>query len=204
LGTAASLATLAFCAPGGQAIAQESDEEMADGSLEQIVVTGSRIRRDSFSATTPIQVLDATENRKLGVSSLTEMLQRSTVSTGQQIDGTFNSNAGNSNATEAPPDGGIGSSNIDLRGLGPERTLVLVNGRRFGTAGARGAPAQPDIGLIPLGMVESVDLLTGGYSTIYGADAVAGVVNVRLRSDFEGLEVFGNVEPGFHPVPALY
>lgn len=194
LGTAASLATVAFYAPGSEVLAQESDQDQADTSLEQIIVTGSRIRRDAFSATTPIQVLDASENRKLGISSLTEMLQRSTVSTGQQIDGTFNSNAGNSNATEAPPDGGIGSSNIDLRGLGPERTLVLVNGRRFGTAGARGAPAQPDIGLIPLGMVESVDLLTGGYSTIYGADAVAGVVNVRLRSDFEGLEVFGNVE----------
>lgn len=189
----AACALLSMALPGA-ASAQDATDDEEGAAVEQIVVTGSRIRRDSFSATTPIQVIDATENRRLGVSSLTEMLQRSTVSTGQQIDGTLNTNAGNSNATEAPPDGGIGSSNIDLRGLGPERTLVLVNGRRLGTAGARGAPAQPDIGLIPLGMVESVDLLTGGYSTIYGADAVAGVVNVRLRQDFEGLEVFGNVE----------
>ncbi|GAK33015.1 hypothetical protein JCM17846_11630 [Iodidimonas nitroreducens] len=197
LGSAAMALMAVTGAVGAQA--QEADasndeDENASGEVEQIVITGSRIRRDAFSATTPIQVLDASENRKLGVSSLTEMLQRSTVSSGQQIDGTLNTNAGNSNATEAPPDGGIGSSNIDLRGLGPERTLVLVNGRRLGTAGARGAPAQPDIGLIPLGMVEGVDLLTGGYSTIYGADAVAGVVNVRLRSDVEGLEIFGNVE----------
>ncbi|GGO16711.1 TonB-dependent receptor [Iodidimonas muriae] len=192
---AIALSTVIFGANAQHVFAQEADgDENIGGEVEQIVVTGSRIRRDAFSANTPTQVLDAGENRKLGVSSLSEMLQRSTTASGQQIDGTFNSNAGNSNATEAPPDGGIGSSNIDLRGLGAERTLILVNGRRLGVAGARGAPAQPDIGLIPLGMVETADVLTGGYSTIYGADAVAGVVNVRLKSDFEGLEVFGNVE----------
>lgn len=149
---AIALSTVIFGANAQHVFAQEADgDENIGGEVEQIVVTGSRIRRDAFSANTPTQVLDAGENRKLGVSSLSEMLQRSTTASGQQIDGTFNSNAGNSNATEAPPDGGIGSSNIDLRGLGAERTLILVNGRRLGVAGARGAPAQPDIGLIPLG-----------------------------------------------------
>lgn len=193
LGAASGLALLTA---GASALAQQQapDEEAATGEVEQIVVTGSRIRRDTFSSPSPIQVLDAVENRKLGVTTLGEMLQRSTVSTGQQIDGTISTNAGNSNATEAPPDGGIGSSNIDLRGLGPERTLVLVNSKRLGVAGARGAPGQPDISLIPLGMVETVDILTGGQSTVYGADAVGGVVNVRLKDDFEGLELSGNIE----------
>lgn len=172
-------------------MAQEAEDEAVE-EVEQIVVTGSRIRRDAFSSTTPLQVLEADQGRKLGVTNITELLQRSTVSTGQQIDNTINTNAGNSNATEAPPTGGIGSSNIDLRGLGPERTLVLVNGRRLGSGGVRGAPAQPDINLLPLGMVEGVDILTGGLSTIYGADAVAGVANVRLRSDFEGIEIYGS------------
>ncbi|HET7816255.1 MAG TPA: TonB-dependent receptor [Sphingomicrobium sp.] len=165
---------------------------------QTIVVTGSRIRQDAFNSPTPIQVLDADEAAKVGVSSATELLQRSTVASGQQIDATLNTNAGNSNASEAPPTGGAGSSNIDLRGLGQERTLVLVNGRRLGSAGVRGAPAQPDIGLLPLGLIERIDVVTEGASSIYGADAVAGVVNVILKTDYEGMEVFGHVERPEH------
>lgn len=165
---------------------------------DTIVVTGSRIRQDSFNSPTPIQVLDADEAAKVGVSSATELLQRSTVASGQQIDATLNTNAGNSNASEAPPTGGAGSSNIDLRGLGEERTLVLVNGRRLGSAGVRGAPAQPDIGLLPLGLIERIDVVTEGASSIYGADAVAGVVNVILKTDYEGMELFGHIERPEH------
>ncbi len=165
---------------------------------QEIVVTGSRIRQDSFNSPTPIQVLDADQAAKLGVSSASELLQRSTVASGQQIDATLNTNAGNSNATEAPPTGGAGATNIDLRGLGIERTLVLVNGRRLGSAGVRGAPAQPDIGLLPLGMIERIDVVTEGASSIYGADAVAGVVNVILKTEFEGLELFAHAERPEH------
>jgi len=191
LGSTAALA--ASFAMGAGAIAQDADiEEIQE--VEEVVVTGSRIKRDAFSSTTPMQVLDASQSRKLGITSLTEMLQKSTAASGQQIDATINTNAGNSNASEAPPDGGIGSSNINLRGLGAERTLVLINGRRLGVAGVRGAPAQPDINMIPLAMVEGADILTGGASSIYGADAVAGVVNVRLKRDFEGIEVNGSTE----------
>ena len=173
--------------------AQDADTE-AETAIEEVVVTGSRIRRDSFSSTTPIQVLSAENSRKLGITSLTEMLQKSTAASGGQIDATLNTNAGNSNATEAPPTGGVGSSNINLRGLGAERTLVLVNGRRLGVAGVRGAPAQPDINMLPLSMVEGADILTGGLSSIYGADAVAGVVNVRLKRDFEGIDISSSLE----------
>ncbi|HZW58665.1 MAG TPA: TonB-dependent receptor plug domain-containing protein, partial [Woeseiaceae bacterium] len=152
----------------------EQEEPNAQG-VEEIVVTGSRIHRDEYSSPSPIQVLDVESGRQLGISSITEMLQRATVANGTQIDATLNTNAGNSNATEAPPTGGVGSSSIDLRGLGPERTLVLVNGRRMGSVGVRGAPAQPDINLIPFSMVERVEILTEGVSAGYGADAVAGV-----------------------------
>lgn len=174
----------------------ETTPEAVEG--EAIVVTGSRIRQDAFNSPTPIQVLDADEAAKVGVSSAAELLQRSTVASGQQIDATLNTNAGNSNASEAPPTGGAGSSNIDLRGLGIERTLVLVNGRRLGTSGVRGAPSQPDIGLLPLGLIERIDVVTEGASSIYGADAVAGVVNVILKTDYEGLEVFGHIERPEH------
>ena len=171
------------------AFAQTESEDGADDDeqIEEIVTTGSRIKRDTFSTTTPLQVLDADQAQRIGIANISELLQKATVASGQQIDGSLNNNAGQTNASEAPPEGGVGSACINLRGLGCERTLVLVNGKRLGLAGIRGAPPQPDINMLPIGMVEAVDVLTGGLSTIYGADAVAGVVNVRLKKDFEGL-----------------
>ena len=171
--------------------AQDADDE--DG-IEEITVTGSRIARDEFSTTTPIQVLNTEAAQRLGIVSISELLQKSTAASGQAVDGSISANAGQTNASEAPADGGVGSACINLRGLGCERTLVLVNGKRMGLAGIRGAPPQPDINMIPIGMVEGVDLLTGGLSTVYGADAVAGVVNVRMKKDFEGLNFTVNTD----------
>jgi len=168
-------------------------EETGDEDIQQvdrITVTGSRIKRDAFNSPTPVQVLNTDDNVRIGVTSVTEMLQRSTVSIGQQTDGTINTGTGS--GTNTFPAGGVGSSNINLRGLGAERTLIMVNNKRLGSAGVRGAPVQPDLSLIPIGMVESIDVLTGGQSTIYGADAVAGVVNMRLKQDFDGVELFGS------------
>jgi iron complex outermembrane receptor protein len=171
---------------GAQAQAQDADDE-EDRDIEEVVVTGSRIARDTFSTTTPIQVLNTEDAQRIGILNISELLQKATVASGQQIDNSINANAGQTNASEAPPEGGVGSACINLRGLGCERTLVLVNGKRLGLSGIRGAPPQPDINMLPIGMVEGVDVLTGGLSTIYGADAVAGVVNVRLKRDFEGV-----------------
>ncbi len=168
--------------------------EEEDSIVEEVVVTGSRLKRDQYSSASPLQVLEVDKARQMGISSIAELLQRATVANGAQVDATLNSNAGNSNATEAPPSGGVGSSNINLRGLGPERTLVMVNGRRMGSVGVRGAPAQPDINLIPFAMVERAEVLTEGVSAIYGADAVAGVVNLILRDEFEGLEITSSIE----------
>lgn len=173
-------------------VGAEDEEDDSEGASDRMVVTGSRLRRDEFSAPSPIQVLDVETNRQIGVTNIAEMLTRSTVSSGTQIDGTLNTNAGNSNATEAPPAGGTGSSNVNLRNLDPSRTLILLNGRRLGSAGVRGAPSQPDINLIPFTLVDSVEVLTEAGSSIYGADAVAGVVNVKLRQDYEGFEIVAN------------
>ncbi len=165
-----------------------------DETVEEITVTGSRIARDEYSSAAPLQTFDIQSARQIGVTSISELLQRSTIANGQQLNGELNTNAGNSNASEAPAIGGVGSANISLRGLGPERTLVLINGRRLGSSGVRGAPAQPDINLLPLNLVERVEIITEGASSVYGADAVAGVVNVILRDKFEGLEVSLNGE----------
>jgi iron complex outermembrane receptor protein len=172
----------------------EEQFEAQNEAVEEITVTGSRIARDEFSTTTPIQVLNTEAAQRIGIVSISELLQKSTAASGQQIDGSISTNAGQTNASEAPADGGVGSACINLRGLGCERTLVLVNGKRMGLAGIRGAPPQPDINMIPIGMVEGVDLLTGGLSTVYGADAVAGVVNVRMKKDFEGINFTVNTE----------
>ncbi len=180
------------------AAAAEADKE------EEIVVTGSRLRRDSFSSPTPLQSINVEEQRRIGVSSIQDLLSRTTVANGNQIDQTFNSNAGNSNATEAPPDGGVGSSNVNLRNLGPARTLVLINGRRLAATGVRGAPSQPDINLIPFNLVKTVEIVSEGASSIYGADAVAGVVNVGLRDDFEGLEITTNFQQPQHSGGNIY
>lgn len=172
--------------PSAEEIAAETDQD-------EVVVTGSRLRRSSFNSPSPLTVLDVESSRQLGVTSIDDLVGRSTVVNGNRIDTSLNSNAGNSNATEAPPTGGTGSSNISLRGLGPERTLVLLNGRRLAATGVRGAPAQPDIGLIPFTLVDRVDIVTEAGSSIYGADAVGGVVNVILRDDFEGFEISGDI-----------
>lgn len=195
--------TSAFAAFAFPAFAQGVDQipdadNSAQGEGDTIVVTGSRIARDEYTSPAPLQTLDTQAARQIGITSITELLQRSTVSNGQQIDGTLNTNSGNSNATEAPPVGGTGSANIGLRGLDPERTLILVNGKRLGSAGVRGAPAQPDINLLPLNLVQRIEVVTEGASAIYGADAVAGVVNVILRTDFEGLELSTNFEKPEH------
>ncbi|MFT4926623.1 MAG: iron complex outermembrane receptor protein [Phenylobacterium sp.] len=160
---------------------------------ERISVTGSRLQKAEFDQAAPVQVLDISEAVKSGVSSVAELLQRTSMAGGQQLDATYNSNSGNSNASEAPPSGGVGSSNIGLRGLGPERTLILVNGRRLGSSGVRGAPSQPDLSLLPLNMVDRIEVITEGASSIYGADAVAGVINIIMKRGYEGAEFAGNV-----------
>jgi len=182
----------AFVLAGSIVLAQEGTDD-AGREVEEIVVTGSRIARDEFSSPSPLQVFDIDESKQIGISSVAEMLLRSTIVNGEQIDETLNT-APNSNMTEEPPPGGVGSTNVSLRGLSAERTLVLVNGRRLGSVGVRGAPAQPDVSMIPFTMVERVEVLTEGVSAVYGADAVAGVVNVILRRDFDGLEVSLNTE----------
>ncbi|MDX1404517.1 MAG: TonB-dependent receptor [Woeseiaceae bacterium] len=181
-----AIAASLYVAP---ALAQDDADD-----VEEIVVTGSRIRRDEYTSAAPLQTYDIDAARKSGITTVSEMLQQSTITYGQQINAELNTNAGNSNASESPPLGGVGSANVGLRGLDPERTLVLLNSRRLGSSGVRGAPAQPDINLIPMTMVERVEVITEGASSVYGADAVAGVVNVILRNDFEGFEInaYGN------------
>ena len=169
-----------------ETVASEAVEEAA--VQERVVVTGSRLRRDEFSSISPLQVVDAAEGRAIGILDIGDLVAQSPTITGVQFDASTNAGSPTA-AVEGVSEGGVGSNNIALRGLGASSTLVLMNGRRLGRAGVRGAPVAPDINLIPSALVERVDILTDGASSIYGSDAVAGVVNVILRDDFEGFEI---------------
>ena len=164
--------------------AQEAQDDLledeAEEEIEKVVITGSRIRSQEFSSASPIQVIDGDISRELGLFDAAELLQTTSQSSGLQIDNTFGGYV---------LDNGPGASTIGFRGLGAARTLVLINGRRVAPAGVGGAPTSPDLNLIPTVMVQRIENLFDGASTVYGSDAVAGVANVILRKDVEGFEV---------------
>lgn len=163
--SATALASLAFVA-SPSALAQE------DEAIEEVVITGSRLIRRDLNAASPVVVISGAQIRTAGnvtiEETLNEMPQLSS-------DNTSSVNSG----------GGSGILTADLRGLDAVRTLVLVNGRRFAPADARGLT---DLSSIPDALVERVEVMTGGASAVYGSDAIAGAINFRLKDDFEGLE----------------
>lgn len=160
---------------------EEADPEDDEEVIEQIIVTGSRIKRDTtFTSTSPLAVIDGNQSLQLGAVDAASMLRQSTSVTGQQIDASFNGFV---------VDGGPGAQTLALRGLGPERTLVLMDGRRIGAAGNFGGSVFVDLALIPSFLVNRAEILLSGASSIYGADAVAGVVNIITPQDFEGVQL---------------
>jgi iron complex outermembrane receptor protein len=152
----------------------------------EIVITGSRIRRNPLDLDAPRVFVDQQDIQKTGLSSINDVLQR-LPSSGGGLNGKFN-NSGN---LGNPPDGGgvgAGSAEIDLRYLGSRRTLVLVDGLRFVPgASASGVPASVDLNAIPESMIERVEVLQDGASAVYGSDAIAGVVNIITKQHQKGL-----------------
>ena len=151
-------------------------------NLETLVVTGSRLQRETYMSIAPLQIITAQGSREAGLIDAADILQQSTAAGGTQIDLSFSSFV---------LDNGPGASTVDLRGLGAARTLVLMNGRRLAPSGVEGAPASPDLNLVPSGMVQRYEILLDGASSIYGSDAVAGVTNIIMRDDYDGFE--GNI-----------
>jgi iron complex outermembrane recepter protein len=170
------------------AIAQQAPAATADQQpvLQEVIVTGSRIPVPaSISATSPTAVVTSQEIKLQGATDITDVLN----ALPQNIIGT-NADFGN---TSSPLTATGGFTTVDLRGLGPQRTLVLVNGRRLG-AGDPSTSNQnvaPDIDQIPAPLVERIDVVTGGASATYGSDAIAGVVNFILKKDFQGIQIDG-------------
>lgn len=142
-----------------------------DEAIEEVMVTGSRIRRTEQGSTSPVIVLSGDEFRSIGSSNVEDMLNRL-----PQVAAGFNGTANN------PSDG---TATVDLRHLGSNRTLVLVNGRRYLQSTQQGTV---DLNNVPAALIENVEIVTGGASAVYGSDAIAGVVNFKIKDDFEGLE----------------
>jgi len=151
----------------------------------EIVITGSRIRRDPLSQDQPIVFVDQEDMAKTGLNSVNDILQR-LPSSGGGLNGKFN-NSGNSGN---PPDGGgvgAGAAEIDLRYLGSRRTLVLVDGIRYvNGASASGVPGSTDLNSIPESAIERIEVLQDGASAVYGSDAIAGVVNIITKRKQDG------------------
>ena len=157
-----------------------AEEEAEEEEETKIVITGSRLQRETYTSLSPLQVITAEASREVGLIDASNIIQGAAASSGQQIDLTFSGFV---------LDNGPGASTANLRGLGSARTLTLLNGRRLAPSGVEGAPAAADLNLIPGALVQQYDLLLDGASSIYGSDAVAGVANVILRQDFDGLEL---------------
>ena len=149
-------------------------------TIEEVVVTGSRLRRDTFSSIAPLQIITGQISREAGLMDAAAILQESTSASGQQIDLTFQGFV---------LDNGPGASTINLRGLSDDRSLILINGRRVAPSGVEGAPSSPDLNLVPASLVAQYEILLDGASSVYGSDAVAGVVNAVMRKDFDGFEI---------------
>ncbi|MED5524392.1 TonB-dependent receptor [Gallaecimonas pentaromativorans] len=143
--------------------------------VERIEVTGSRIKRTDMETASPVSVISAKDLQASGYTSVADVLADSTFSAGAPTGAASNN-------------GGNGASRVDLRGLGSARTLVLVNGRRMVNSGT-GADSSVDLSTIPVGMIERIEVLKDGASAVYGSDAVAGVVNIITKKDFQGLQV---------------
>ena len=161
-------------------------------SGDDIVITGSRIRRNPLDLAAPTVFIDKSDMEKTGLNSVNDVLQRLPSAAGG-----INSRFNNSGNLGNPPNGagvGAGAAEIDLRYLGSVRTLVLVDGLRFlNGASASGVPGSVDLNTIPESMIERVEVLQDGASTIYGSDAIAGVVNIITKSRQQGFAASAQV-----------
>ena len=153
---------------------------IAEEEVEEVVVTGSYIKSSPTDGASPVEIVDRSEIDDLGATSIADITNNIAV------------NSGSENRSDSFTQGGTqGTSNINLRGLGLSSTLVLVDGRRHTVAGATANDGSVFVNtsMIPVVALDRVEILKEGAASVYGSDAVAGVVNYIFRRDFEGFEM---------------
>ena len=162
------------------AFAQTTTTSSATPAVQEIVISGSRIKRDNYTSTAPLQIIRNEDSTLAGFTSTGEVLQGTAVTGGSgQINNAYGGFV---------TDGGPGANTLGLRGFIPTRTLLLLNGRRLAPSGTRGAVGAADLNVLPNAIVDRIEVLKDGASSIYGSDAVAGVVNIITKKNFEGLK----------------
>lgn len=150
-------------------------------ALEEVVVSGSRIKRDNFSSAAPVTIIRNDDTVAAGFTSTAQVLQSSGITGGQaQINNAYGGYV---------TDGGPGANTIGLRGLSPTRSLVLLNGRRMAPSGTRGSVGAADLNTLPSSIVDRIEVLKDGASSIYGSDAVAGVINIITKKNLTTFNV---------------
>jgi iron complex outermembrane recepter protein len=181
------LASVLSILAAATAFAQVSPSPAPDQTavLQEVVVTGSRIAQPNLLSTSPIQVVTSQEIQLQGNNNMIDLLNN--------LPQNFQNAVADFSPTTNPLTAAGGISSADLRGLGPQRTLVLVDGRRLGVGDAStlNPNPSPDLNQIPPQLVERIDVVTGGASAVYGSDAIAGVVNFVMKHNFEGIEIDG-------------
>ena len=189
--TVPAFAALLFGA-GPATYSQAAATATSNDQLEEVVVTGSRIVLPNMGSTSPIQVVTARDIQVSGKVDVSDVIL--------QLPQNFNNSFADFNGRTSALTTAGGLATADLRGLGPQRTLVLVNGRRLGAADANTANPNPapDLDQIPTSLVERIDVVTGGASAAYGSDAIAGVINFVMKRNFEGIQVEGQLGGNWH------
>lgn len=176
----AVMLTIAVKPVGAQDTPSTPTSSTADNAaVPDVVVTGSRIERSGFNTPTPVTVMSQEEIQAKAVGTIVDLVQEIP----QLAPDTVSAGSGN-----------VGSAFLNLRGIGPQRTLLLVDGRRFAQTSPTGGT---DINVLPSSLIKSIDVVTGGASAAYGSDAVAGVVEVTLDDKFEGFK--GTFQGGASP-----
>lgn len=171
------LGGLACAVPAGAQQAPQSSDQ-SQGATE-VVISGSRIKRDTYNSTSPLQIIRSDDSAIAGFTSTAEVLQGTAVTGGQgQINNAFGGFV---------TDGGPGANTLGLRGFTPTRSLILLNGRRLAPSGTRGSVGAADLNTLPAALVDRIEVLKDGASSIYGSDAVAGVVNIITKRNINGV-----------------
>ncbi|QWP78037.1 TonB-dependent receptor [Lysobacter sp. K5869] len=172
----------------GLAAAQDAAPRKDATTLDTVQVTGTRIKKAEIESQVPVQTLSRDDIERTGLTSLGDIVQELT-GAGSALNTKFNS-SGNFGFSPNGDGIGAGSAQVDLRHLGPKRVLVLVDGMRWvNESSASGVGAATDLNTIPLAIVERIEVLEDGASSLYGSDAIAGVVNIITRRNFDGGQI---------------
>jgi iron complex outermembrane recepter protein len=184
---------VAVAAPKPQTAAPAPDVENAESANEaetkEIIVTGTRLNAE-FTGAAPVRKIDREKAAAGGLLETAEILRTQPQVSGPRSQLRYSEGQAFGGSRGGA---GAGSQTIALRGLSPSQTLVLLNGRRLPAAGVEGVPRSADLSLIPSGLISSVSILTDGASPVYGTDAIAGIVDVKLRQDVDRTSIYATL-----------